>query len=514
MNLYVSNIESASTEVVYTYFDSEHVWGINLAATYTFHINEVTGVDGDDVLHEGMRAIELAYARPNIAAKIGTDEFRNGRITSISFDESRGVDKLRGTITIEERLRAVDDAVLSEITDMIPSPQDVASFSEVFDFTRGANSYNYSRNIELRYAQDAGGDFVNKARLFMKNVYLNNRPSFGYQVDGISENGRLDAGLKPNIEETIDHINKSLTYVETLETARIENSEGLPFSRNTSESHVLQPDGFISKSVDVSIKALTEPLESNIASGVIYTVDNVISQYSGEFGIPTSISKGVNAHGGNASVSIQFSNDPRLNTTTSIDYSAGKTEDSQGFDAYSFNLTVSSRGKNDPTRFDLNRTYWQNNNYLPYVKIPVLFPEVTSGDLNEVSRSVSFAPFDNSVSDNSQFTTNPDYEYTEDGILRRSVTVVDNKPVERDFVVPIYGNEEIIIQGGGMTAGNRKVSVDMSADNIDVLVSGSLYFASGFAPDADQYFITSQSTNLDAFSNRIRTDLSYTYYNE
>ena len=481
MTLYISKIDNANTTVSFQYFGSEHMWGLLVSATYSFHINDVTGIDQDDTLQVGMQAIEDAYARPNIAAKIGADEYRNGNVTEIGFDESRGVDKTTGSITIEERIRIEEDGVLSDITDLIPSPQDVEEFSESFNFTRGEDSYSYNRGIELKYKQDAGDEFLNKAYLFLKNVYLNNRPSYGFQEDGISEWGRLDDGLKPTVTESIDIINKRVSFSETLETSRIITTAGLPFSKSESETTVLQPDGYQTKSFSFEIRALSEPYESNIMHGITGTLDSVIQNNSGDFSLPIVIQKGVTDQGNIATLDVEFTNDPRKNNNTNIDYSASKTESPEGFSNFTFNLTVSSRGKNDVTKFLRNKDYWKTNTNLPFTKIPVLFPEITSSELFEVGRNVSFKPFDNAVTDTSRFSTDPQFSGLADGTLLRTVEVSDRKPVSRDTVIPIYGDEEIIIYGEGTTLGERSVNVTLTAKSNDVLVPNALSYASGFA---------------------------------
>jgi hypothetical protein len=514
MKLYISKIDNSNTSVSFQYFGSEHMWGLLVSANYSFHLKDVTGEDGDDKLQVGMEAIETAYAQPNIAAKIGADEFRNGNVVSIEFDESRGVDRTKGSIVIEERIRIEEDGALSNLTDLIPSPQDIESFSESFNFNRGENSYSYERSVSLKYRQDAGGEFLNKAYLFLKNVYLNNRPAYGFQEDGISEWGRVDAGLKPVATESIDILNKSVEFSESLETSRIETTANLPFSKSETSKTVLQSDGYKLKNYSFEIRALSEPYEANIIHGITGTLDAVIQANTGAYSQPTLISKGVSEQGNVATLDVEFTNDPRRNNNTNIDYSAAKTESPEGFDSFTFNLTVSSRGKNDVTKFTRNKDYWKSNTNLPYSKIPVLFPEVTSGELFEVDRNVSFEPFGNTVSDTSRFSTDPQFSGLADGTLLRTATISDRKPVSRDTVIPIYGDEEILVQGAGKTLGERTINVSLTAKTNDVLVPNALSFASGFAPDADYSFLVRQTTTENILKQTVQAVLAYNYFNE
>lgn len=513
--IHITKVNSASTSITFNYFESEHIWGYTIVGSYNFLLKDITNTDGDDALQSPMELLEESYLRPNLAARIGVDEYKNGIITSLSFGESRGVDKVTASITIEERSRinVNGDGILSGLTDLIPSPQDIETFSESFSFSRGENSYQYSRDVSLKYRQDAGGDFLNKAYLFLKNIYLNNRPNLGFQIDGISENGRVNANFRPNVSEVYDILNKSISFTESLDTNRIETLGTLPFSKDERYSLSLDEKGYTTKTYDVNLAALTEPLEFNITSGIKHTLIELNRQNSGQFKSPINVSKGVNNEGGKASLTIVFTNNPALNSDTNIDYSANKTQDN-GFDNYSFNLTISSRGKNDQTKFIKNKDYWVANTSLPYQKIPILFPEINSGQLNEVSRSISFNPFNNQITDNSSFSNDPKYADLGDGILTRTVQVNDTHQVRRDIILPIYGDSEIIIRNNGKTLGTRSIDVNLTSNNTTNLMDQALAYASGFAPDVSDYFLESQKSSLDPIQKRASANLTYNFYDE
>ena len=507
----ISTISNASTTVTFNYLGSEHVWGILVSATYTFFIKDVSGLDGD-LLQDPMKQLENAYARPNIAAKIGVDEFRNGNVTSFSFDESLGVNKITSTITIEESIRVQDDAVLYEITSGIPSPQDVESFSQTFNFSRGENSYSYDRTVDLKYKQDAGGDFLNKAYVFLKNIYKNNRPSFGYQVDGISENGRFNANLKPLISEDYDILNKQISLTENLSTSRIETIIGLPFSKAETFSLNLDENGYLNKNYSIDIQALSEPLEININSGLIITLEGIINQNQSQFGKPIGIEKGLNEQGGKATMSINFSNNPALNETTNVLYKASRASNQGEYNTYSFQMNISSKAKNKPSSFLLNKNFWQANINYPYAKIPSLFSEITSGQLNEISRNVSFDPFNNSVSDSSSFSTDPKYKNNNDGILKNSVSVNNTLPVDRNIVIPIFGDEEIVIIREGKTLGDQSITVDLVMEDVDLLEQKSFQVASGYLLVGYSNYLTNQSSTVSLLDHSVNSSLNFSYF--
>jgi len=512
----VTKIISSSTAVTFNYFESEHTWGYTTVGSYNFLLKDISNADSDENLQNAAEFLEKAYLRPNIAARIGVDEYKNGIITSLSFGESTGTDRVTASITIEERSRVdTDDGVLFGLTSMIPSPQDIEQFSESYDFSRSEGSYQYTRNASLKYRQDTAGDFLNKAYLFLKNYFTNNRPNFGFQVDGISENGRINAGLKPNISETYDILSKSINFTETLNANRIEVLGTLPFSKSETYALSLDEKGYTTKIYSIDLAALSEPLEFNIMSGVKHTLDQVLVENSGEFKMPLSIEKGLNSVGGKANLTVSFTNDPRLNSSTNIDYSAVKTQ-SEMFSNYQFSLNISSRGKNDNSKFLINKDYWKNHTYLPYEKIPALFPEISSGALNEISRNVSFDPFNNKVSETSNFSNDPKYANLGDGILTRTVQVSDTQQVSRDLVIPIYGDSEIIVRNSaGKTLGARSISVNMSSSDTTNLMNQALAYASGFAPtNYDNYFLESQQSTLNPIQKTASASLSYNFFDD
>ena len=329
--LSITKINEASTSISLEYLGSEHVFGIKVSATYSFSILDAEFVDGTDGLLTGIDALKKAYARKNIAAKIGLDEFKNGLVTNLSLD---GSDRVRfgvASISIEENLRPSNDGVLSTLCDNIPSPQDLESFSESLSFKRGADTYAYDRSISLSYKQDAGNQFINKARLFLKNIYLGSRPAYGYQVDGISENGRFNLNLKPKISEYYDEINKELRFTENFESSRIATFGTLPFSQKKTYDIALNEQGYSTKSYSCEIISLSEPLELNILSGIQYSLISLLSENTGAYGMPTTIEKLIKSDDGLATLSVSFSNDPRFNATNNIEYVGRKSQDDFSF---------------------------------------------------------------------------------------------------------------------------------------------------------------------------------------
>ena len=509
--LSITKINEASTSISLEYLGSEHVFGIKVSATYSFSILDAEFVDGTDGLLTGIDALKKAYARKNIAAKIGLDEFKNGLVTDLSLDDSDRVRLGVALISIEENLRPSNDGVLSTLCDNIPSPQDLESFSESLSFKRGADTYSYDRSISLSYKQDAGNQFINKARLFLKNIYLGSRPAYGYQVDGISENGRFNLNLKPKISEYYDEINKELRFTENFESSRIATFGTLPFSQKKTYDIALNEQGYSTKSYSCEIISLSEPLELNILSGIQYSLISLLSENTGAYGMPTTIEKLIKSDDGLATLSVSFSNDPRFNATNNIEYVGRKSQD-DSFDKYDFDLKIVSRGANYLIGFNNALTFYSGNRNIGYAKIPVLFPEITSGQMNEVSRNTSFNPFEKSISESVSFSTDPSYRDNGDGILKRSISVSDQYPVGRNEIVPIYGDKELIIRNQiGKTIGSRSVSCDLVSSRSDIELL-SLQKASGEIPTNTYKYLTEKTTNYAPLEGTCNANINYQFF--
>jgi hypothetical protein len=512
MSLLITKINDASTSISYQYLDSEHVFGLLVSATYSFSIQDVQFEDGVDGLLNGVDALKKAYLRKNIAAKIGVDEFKNGLVSSISLPDSDRIRFGTASISIEERIKASNDGVLSELFDFIPSQQDVESFEENFSFSRGENSYGYTREVSLKWKQDPGNQFLNKARLFLKNVYLGARPAYGFQTDGISENGRFNQNLKPKISEFYDQINKEVRFSENFESNRIETSNGIPFSRNKTYDISLDEEGYSLKNYSVEISALSEPLELNILSGIQYTLQDILDESTGHYGSPIKIEKTIKSDAGSASMSVGFSNDPRKNAINNIEYIGRKSPDG-AYVRYDFDLNIKSRGQNYLSAFNNALSYFSGNRHTAYSKMPILFSDFVSGSVFESSRNTAFNPFQASISENISFTTNPSYSGISDGILKREVNVSDNFQIGRNSIVPIYGDKEMIIRNEqGKTLGLRSVSVNVISSTGDFELK-ALQIASGEQPNSTYKYMMSKRSTLEPLENKASANIDFSYFN-
>lgn len=425
MSLTINKVSSSSLQVNYSYLESDLLFSYETVANYTIEFSDVTYTNEQNVLFEGIGALREAYQRKNLVARIGGDEFINGRITSQSFDESALVGNSKCSITIEEAKR-LNDYSSHEFAQHIPSPHWIESFSENFSFSRNGDSYSSSRNVSLKYKQDAGDQFLNHAKLFLRNIYFNSRPNLGYHVDGISENGRFDGGFRPLITESIDLLNLSVSIQENLEASFIEGD----YSKRQTYSTEVDAAGYTSKRYSIEIKALREPLESVANSACSSIINNLVSANSGSFGRPIELGKGINKDGGEITVNISFTNDPSKNQSNSSGYVVTRTRRQSFFD-YAINIEVVSDGKDEIAKAINASNYWQSLIETYDNKIASLFPEALL--IYEMNHQTQFQSKDGKIVDNAVFTNDPSYDSSSlpDGFLKLRLSNNMNPQIDR-----------------------------------------------------------------------------------
>jgi len=458
MSLIINKISSSSLQINYNYLESDLLFGYTVAATYKIDFSDVSYTNEANVLFEGVEALRQAYQRKNLVARIGGDEFINGRLTSHSFEESVLVGNSSCSITIEESKR-LNEYSSHEFAQHIPSPQWIESFQENFSFSRSGDSYSSSRNVSLKYKQDAGSQFLNNAKLFLRNFYFNARPNLGYHVDGISENGRFDGGFRPLISETIDLLGLSVSIQENLETSSISGDH----SKRQTYSLEIGQDGYLQKKYTVEIKAIKEPLEQ-VANAACKTItDALIASNSAQFGNPIEIGKGLNKDGGEISLSMSFSNNPSLNSATTTTYSVTKNRRQAFFD-YSLNIDILSEGTNQIQKADNSKAYWISVVPTYPTKIQTLFPEATP--LYEKEHSTNFEYKDGKIVDSATFTDDPAYNPSglPDGIIKLKFSNSQNPKLDRiRTFIDLGDKKEKIELSDLLTIGNGSFSMEATA---------------------------------------------------
>ena len=140
-SLIVNNVIESSVQVSYSYLDSDELFGYEVIGTYQIDISDINFEQNDTVLQQGRDAIESAYARPNIVARIGADEYLKGRIQSFDFAEGSLVGSETVSIVIQES-RRLDDYSTDKFVRLAPNPHLIESFEESYNFSRNGSDYS------------------------------------------------------------------------------------------------------------------------------------------------------------------------------------------------------------------------------------------------------------------------------------------------------------------------------------------------------------------------------------
>ena len=424
-SLIVNNVLSSSVEVSYDYLGTDELFGYEVKGTYEIDISDINLQQGDTVLLSGRDAIKEAYGRPNITARIGADDYINGRIETLSFEDGSLVGAETVSITIEES-RRLDDYASSQFAKYIPNPNAISDFSESYNFSREGATYSSTRKISLTYKQMAGGQFLNDAKTFLTNYYFGNRPALGYQEDGISEDAKIDENFRGLISETYDLIGLTVSLDEKVSSSFVDDSKGV--SRQETQELKVDEKGFLTKTLDIKLESLRVDSENTLTSAIASIIDEKKAEEEAEFGTPFSISKTIKKDGNSSSLTISFSTDPKKSQDNLISYSGA--EDKEGkFTTYSLSITFSSKGKNNKEKFSNSKAAWVGEQPRYQNKIQVLFHPLV--DFFEKDRSTTFEKSKGTISENVTFTTDPAYQTSEDGLLKLKKTLSKTHQINR-----------------------------------------------------------------------------------
>lgn len=456
MSLIVNNVVNSSSQISYSYLESEEIFGYLITLNYSIKIEDINFDNNDGVLLSGRAAIRQAYKKQNITARIAGDEILNGLITSLSFSESPLVGEDVANITIEER-RKLNDYSSKTFSKYIPSPHLIESFDENYTFTRSGSTYSYNRSISIQYSQDAGDQFLTNAKVFLTNYYFENRPAIGYYEDGISENARFNVGYDGVLSETLDLINLKISLEESFESSFIESSENV--SKNIKSSFSLDAQGYLSKSISINFKSLRYNSSNVLEKSIGNTIDSITAQEKNQFGNPHSIEKGLNKDSRSATVTIKLSTNPKLSQDNYVVYSCKKSKNASFLD-YELSVSYKAKGKNVLQRYDNVISYWTSLRDKNEEKVFALFSEAQNV-IFEKSRTASMNKTSGSITETIVFSTDKTYDTgaLPDGIIKYRISVSKQDKVKRNtVVVDLLNLKQKIVRSDLDTLGSASVT--------------------------------------------------------
>lgn len=504
MSLLINTAKSSSIRIEYSYLDTEKLFGYEVSADYSVDISDVS-FEQDSVLLSGYEALQAAFLQKNLVARIGTDEFVNGRIISLSLPETSAAGSIECKVSIQESKR-LDNYSSNAWAQELASPQWLSSFTENYNFSRSEDNYSYTRNTSIQYKQDAGSQFLNNARLFLRNFYLSNRPNYGFHIDGISEGARVDAGFKPLITETYDLVNLNVSLAENFESSFIFGD----YSKKQSYNIGVSSEGFSDKKYTIEIKALKEPLEVIAANACKTVIDAVVAENFAEFKNPISIEKGITHEAGLITIGISLTNDPKKQSSIAT-YTCSQTKRGAYFD-YSMSVTFSAEGKTKALQFTAAKALWIAFQSGYKQKIADLF-NLGSLDFYEKSRSTTFEVEDAKVGESVEFTDDPSYndESLPSGIIKLSFSRNTKEQNFRTFkFVDLKDLREKLIRSGLKSIGEGSLTI-----NVVSIRSRGIFFGQDYLEDQDYLesteYVASDQISIDSANGVTNRVISYVF---
>ena len=457
-SLIITNVIDSAVNISYEYIETEEIFGYTVVGQYDVDISDINLEQEDTVLLKGRDAIKSAYGRPNIVARIGADDYLNGQIENYNFTESSLVGGEIVSLSIRE-FRRLDTYASTQFAKYIPNPHTVAAFREDYSFSRQGQTYSSTRNISLSYKQEAGSQFLNNAKTFLTNYYFGNRPSLGYQQDGISEDGKIDKNYRGVISEKYDLIGLSVDLSEKLDSSFIDDT--LKVGREQSQNLKITEEGYLEKIYNIKLTSLRLDSENILTSAISQVIQDTINLEKAEFGNPFQISKGISKDGNTSTLSISFSTDPKKSQDDHESYSGSQSKAGK-FTEFKLSIKYESEGKDSYSKFLNSKKMWVSGQTLNKIRIQRLFHPAV--EIYEKSRSTNFQKTEGLVSDDIVFTTDDSYKDNDDGVLKVKKTLSKTHQIDRiTKFLNLSTLEEAVSVKDKKTVGRANVSAQIVA---------------------------------------------------
>lgn len=492
MSLLITNIETAQTSIS---FGKE--FGIESSrfikeSSYTFSIDDASFEEGNNLL-QGIEALNAVYTQKPIVANIGGDIYTQGQLVSISYEETSLAGTVKGSISIREPFQL-------DSCNQIFNCKFLTDFSDSFNFQRNGAEYSFDRSFSAGYELLSEAEFVVAAKALVGFID-SQKPNYGFLTDSISTKGKFNSNLITKKTETIDLINKSVSFSENFQSQDlVENS----LSEDLTITNGVDEEGFTTKDYQINYKKIRE--SGDFLSLVSGKINQLISSESTNFPSgPSSITRDLNMFEMTANISISFNSNPN-------DKKSGVTQVSlsKEFDGTNNQFTVSVTAKEiEGDRGDRLISAKTFVNDYPYQQEIVSAFNITN-TITETSKSLSYT---NGLSEasatlNVNFSDNPIYETEDENVTRFSITIdsteekdpeeiLDISDLKRKITFPTY---EKTIENGSI-----RLEVNHTSENF---FYGESFIEGKIPSFLNQKYITSDSISIDSNGTTTRT-ISY-----
>jgi len=410
MALIINNVTSASQSIIYNYLVAEGAFGFTKEGSYEINVSDIQFEEGT-VLLSGVEAIKLAYENRFIAANIAGHQYTRGRITSLSFSESNLAGSMVASVVIEES-EVMENGVSDLFANNLSRPEHIERFGESYSFNRSGDSYSYSRDLNIKYKESSGAiDFLTETKSFLFD-YFNNRPQYGNEIDGISEDARFDEAFHGNLSEQVDLINLSFSLNESFNSGDIDLDNNVSIKKTYTLS--VDEGGYETKIINLNLYSLNYNTNTTLKNAVKNLITTIITQEGSD---PNSVSKGFTVDGRQASITLNFSNNPNNAGGDNISFDCSKSE-TDGKATYNLNVSYSSSsGDSNAQKFQNSINLWKIQDHsLDSVFVTRLFPEATP--IYETNRSSKFDSENLILSETVAFSEENLYQEVAVGIVK------------------------------------------------------------------------------------------------
>ena len=507
MSLIVNNVVNASSKIDYSYLSESEIFGYLITLTYTIKVQDVNFDNDDGVLLSGRSALRAAYKVRNITARIAGDEILHGLIKSMSFPQGSLNGEEIVNLTIEER-RRLDDYSSTNFAKYIPSPHLLSNFEENYSFERSGDSYSYTRNISIQYAQDVGSQFLNNAKSFLTSYYYENRPEIGYYEDGISENARFNNNFNGLLNQSIDLVNLNVSLTENFSSSFIDEDANVSKIITTNES--VDERGYLSKTLNVKLTSLKLDSSNVLQQEMASVIDEIIAaEKLNGFGEPSMIQKGISKDSRSAQLSVSFSTDPKISISNSVIYSCSKVKEG-AFTNYNLSVIYKSVGKNIQEKYKNTYETWEAAKLNNTSKVVALFPEAIN--IYEKGRSCNIQKSKGVIQENINYTTQDSYDSSSlpAGILKYNIQVSKQEKIPRTSkILDLQNLKQKLVTSSQDSLGQASVTITTVASPEYGIFHGK-DFLNGKTEDMnsaleeDTYYGSSDQISID-FANSTTT---------
>ena len=306
-------------------------------------------------------------------------------------------------------------------------------------------------------------------------------------------------------------VNLSVSLNESFNSSFIDNVKHI--SRKETQSSSVDQKGYLSKTFSFELTSLRFDSQNILESAIKSLVDEVIADNT-DFGDPVSIEKGIKRDGNSASLTISFSTDPNQRQGDLVTYSVQESKVGQ-FREYSLSANYKAKGKTDREKFNNAKELWISKKGDNITKVQSVFAGLPT--IYEKNRNANFQKTEGIITENIVFTTDPAYDYQEDGLLKFKVTVSNTKKVKRNEVVFDLAdlNDKLVINDL-QSVGSAKVTANATIDPKRDLYGGKEALLARTSDieafvTGSKIFTTSDVVNLDLAQGTSSRTISYLY---